>query len=67
MYIEQDLLMISLNSIIGGDYAVYIAHISKTQTNTHTDTHIHTHILVCVSSGDPFIFYRLSGAVCVGC
>ena len=30
-------------------------------------THTHTHILVACLCGDPFIFYRLSGAVCVGC
>ena len=28
----------------------------RSHTNTHTHTHPHTHILVCVSSGDPFIF-----------
>ena len=40
---------------------------SHTHLHTHTHTphtHTHTHILVACLCGDPFIFYRLSGAVC---
>ena len=49
------------------DINISIMNIINTHMDTPLCTHTHTHILVACLCGDPFIFYRLSGAVCVGC
>ena len=63
--LHEQPLQLKIHSLLRMLQYLWHGRVQIQHTHTHTH-HTHTHSCMCVEWG-PFIFYRLSGAVCVGC